>query len=74
MRLAPEVPVSLAKYVPHIFEWKHFDPEEEIVEKQGKKKKTEIKTLVPMFDLRKFPFLINDGDIIGLRVETEEGA
>jgi hypothetical protein len=74
MGLSPEIPVSLAKYVPHIFEWKHFNPEEEIVEKQGKKKKVEVKTLVPNFDLRKFPFLINDGDIIGLRVDTDEGA
>ena len=66
--------VSLAKYVPHIFEWKYYDPKEEIVEKQGKKKKVEIKTPITNFDLRKFPFLLCDGDIIGVRVDSEEGA
>ena len=60
--------------MPHLFEWKWFNPEEEIIEKQGKKKKVEIKTLAAVFDLRKFPFLVTDGDIIGVRVETDPGA
>ena len=71
MGIGPDIPVSLAKYVPHQFEWKYINPLEEIVEKQGKKKKVEIKTLVANFDLRKFPFLMNDGDIIGLREDSE---
>lgn len=25
-------------------------------------------------DLRKFPFMLNDGDIIGIRLDNEEGA
>ena len=25
-------------------------------------------------DLRKFPFMLNDGDIIGMRLDNEEGA
>lgn len=63
--------VSLAKYVPHLFEWKYLDPTEEITETQGKKKKTTIKTPATQFDLRKFPYLLNDGDIIGVRLESE---
>ena len=72
--LGPTERISVAKYVPHLFEWKWFNPEEEIIEKQGKKKKVEIKTLAAVFDLRKFPFLVTDGDIIGVRVETDPGA
>jgi hypothetical protein len=66
--------VSIAKYVPHQFDWKWLNPSEEIIEKQGKKKKTEVKTLAADFDLRKFPFMLNDGDIIGVRIDSEEGA
>lgn len=66
--------MSIAKYVPHQFEWKHIDPTQEITETVGKKKKTTLKTLVTEFDMRKFPFLLSDGDIIGVRVESESGA
>ena len=61
--------VSIAKYVPHNFEWKWFNPEEEIVEK--KKKNKEIKHKSSEYDLRKAPFQLKDGDIIGVRIEKE---
>ena len=63
--------ISLAKYVPHNFEWKWFDPEMECVEKIGKKKKTEVKFKAGDGDLRKMPFLLRDGDIIGVRIESD---
>jgi len=66
--------ISLSKYVPHQFEWRWLNPDEVIIEKQGKKKKTEKSTLASEFDMRKFPFLLTDGDIIGVRIESEEGA
>lgn len=72
--IALDQSVSLAKYVPDHFEWRHLDPAQEITETQGKKKKTVIKTLAAEFDLRKHPFMMSDGDIIGLRVDSEEGA
>lgn len=63
--------VTIAKYVPHQFEWKWLNPDEEIIEKIGKKKKTELKIPGREHDLRKFPFFLNDGDIIGVRVDDE---
>lgn len=72
--VAGDSKVSIAKYVPHAFEWRFMNPEEKIVEKQGKKKKTEVTISAMEFDLRKFPFLLTDGDIIGLRVDNEPGA
>ena len=61
--------VSIAKYVPHNFEWKWMNPEEEIVEK--KKKNKEVKFKAGEADLRKFPFMLKDGDIFGIRLESE---
>ena len=66
--------VSLVKYIPHAFEWKHMNPDEVNIEKKGKKSKTEIKMAASDIDLRKMPFLLKDGDIIGVRVNTEAGA
>ena len=63
--------VSIAKYIPHGFEWKWMNPDEVIVEKKGKKQKTETKTPACDIDVRKFPYLLKDGDIIGLRIENE---
>lgn len=57
--------------MPHNFEWKWFNPDEECTEKIGKKKKKEIKFNASEADLRKMPFLLKDGDIIGLRIENE---
>ena len=45
-----------------------FNKEEVIVEK---KKKKEHKYKAETADLRNFPFLLKDGDIIGVRMETE---
>jgi len=71
LSLLPSEEISVAKYVPHIFEWKWMNPEEDHVEKVGKKKKTEIHFKTKDADLRKMPFLLKDGDIIGIRVESE---
>ena len=48
-----------------------MNPDEVIVEKKGKKQKTETKTPACDIDVRKFPYLLKDGDIIGLRIENE---
>lgn len=61
--------ISLAKYFPHKFEWKHMDKEEEIVEKKKKGKTVKYKALNA--DLKKLPFFLKDGDIIGVRFESE---
>jgi len=55
--------------VPHNFEWKWFNPAEEIVEK--KKKNKEFRYLASEVDIRKPPFSIKDGDIIGVRLDSE---
>ena len=72
--LPKEQEVSIAKYIPHAFEWKWMNPEEVIVEKRGKKAKTEVKFRAAEIDLRKMPFLLKDGDIIGVRADNEPGA
>jgi hypothetical protein len=41
--LADEDKISLAKYVPHNFEWKWMDPNEIITEKKKKNKELQIK-------------------------------
>ncbi|CDW84271.1 ubiquitin carboxyl-terminal hydrolase 40 [Stylonychia lemnae] len=61
--------ISIAKYFPHKFEWKKFDKEEEVVEKKKKGKQVTLKMAVQ--DLRKLPFFMKDGDIIGVRFESE---
>ena len=61
--------VSIAKHIPHNFEWKWMNPDEECVEKRKKNK--EFKFKAGEGDLRKFPFFLKDGDVIGLRVEKE---
>ncbi len=66
--IGPDERISLAKYFNHRFSWKHLDPEEEIVEK---KKKKEVKFKGVNADLRKMPYLLKDGDIIGVRLEAE---
>jgi len=60
---------SIAKYFPHKFEWKHYDHNEEIIEKKKKGKSITLK--LSEQDLRKGPFFMKDGDIIGLRFESE---
>ena len=51
-----------------------MNPSEEFIEKVGKKKKTEVKVAAADYDLRKFPFFLTDGDIIGVRLDDELGA
>ena len=60
--------VSLCKYVPHKFEWEHFDPNRDVSSGKGKKKNLQK---AHQIDLKNFPFLLKDGDIIGVRVESE---
>ena len=52
--------------MPHQFEWKALDPNEEITYKQ--KKKT-IKELAGKLELKKPPILLKDGDHIGVLVD-----
>lgn len=61
--------ISLAKYFPHKFEWMWLNPNEEITEK--KKKGKEVKYLAANADLKKMPFMLKDGDIIGIRFDSE---
>ncbi len=74
MGISKDEKVSIAKYVPHAFEWKWLNPDEVLIEKRGKKSKIEVKTPAGEVDLRKTPYLLKDGDIIGLRIESESGA
>lgn len=48
-----------------------MNPDEECTERIGKKKKKEVKFKAADADLRKMPFLLKDGDIIGVRIESE---
>ena len=67
--LPEEEVITVAKYfIPSAFDWKVFDPTEEIV---TKKKKNTIKSKASEFDLRQFPYMLKDGDIIGVRIEKE---
>jgi hypothetical protein len=61
--------ISIAKYFPHKFEWKWMDKEEEIVE--NKKKGKQVKYKAANADLKKLPFFLKDGDIVGVRFESE---
>lgn len=61
--------ISIAKYFPHKFDWKLMDKDEEIIEK--KKKGKEVKFKAANADLKKVPFFLKDGDIIGVRFESE---
>ena len=67
--ISAEERISIAKYFPHKFEWKWMDKDEEIVEK--KKKGKEVKFKAMNADLKKVPFFLKDGDIIGVRFESE---
>ena len=66
--MRPEDKIAIAKYFPHRFDWKYFDPEEEITEK---KKKKEVKYKGANADLKKMPYILKDGDIISVRFESE---
>ena len=47
--------VSLCKYVPHKFEWEHFDPNRDVSSGKGKKKNLQK---AHQIDLKNFPFLL----------------
>lgn len=89
--------MSIAKYIPHAYDWKYWDPNEDIeVKKKGKannkgkkkgKNKEETKEEVKVeqeekietqkmstYDLRLVPFLLSEGDILGVRDDSEVGA
>ena len=51
--------IKIVKHVPHQFEWKVLDPDEEVSYKQ--KKKT-VKQRAGDMDLKKPPLLMKDGD------------
>ena len=51
--------IKIVKHVPHQFEWKVLDPDEEVTYKQ--KKKT-VKQRAGDMDLKKPPLLMKDGD------------
>ena len=57
--------IKIVKHVPHQFEWKVLDPDEEVSFKQ--KKKT-VKQRAGDMDLKKPPLLMKDGDQIGVLV------
>ena len=60
--------MSICKYVPHKFEWEHFDPNKQVSSGKGKKKTLQKADKI---DLKSFPFLLKDGDILGVRLESE---
>jgi hypothetical protein len=84
--------LSIAKYIPHLYDWKYWDPNEDIEvkkknkgkgkakkgkkntkEEEQKEEQKEMKKLIE-FDLRTTPFVLSEGDILGVRNDSEEGA
>ena len=63
--------IELAKFIVHQFEWKHINGNEKVEQKKGKKGKTVEMINVSNMDLRVNPFFLQDGDIIGVRIESE---
>lgn len=65
---------KLALYIPHQFEWQYLDPEHLVEEKKGKKGKNIVKTKLLEFNLKKFPYTLRDGCVIGVKdLGFEEG-
>lgn len=68
--------VELAKHVPHQFEWKWLDEEEKVETKVAGKKKGKMQNLKKVqragdLDVKVFPVLLKDGDLIGVRIGEE---
>lgn len=63
-------PLKVVKHIPHAFEWKWLNPNEEIVEK--KKNKVNKFLLRDIQDLKLQPILLRDGDHIAYCVVTAE--
>jgi hypothetical protein len=72
-----ELQVELAKHVPHQFEWKWLDEDEKVeIKAGGKKKGGKMQNLKQIhragdLDVKVFPVLLKDGDLIGVRVGEE---
>ena len=60
--------MSLCKYIPHKFQWDYFDSNQQVSTGKGKKKTLQK---AGQIDLKSFPFLLKDGDILGVRLESE---
>lgn len=58
--------MKICKHVPHQFNWKVLDPEEEVTVKVKKKS---TKHRAGDLDLNKPPILLKDGDHIGVLVD-----
>mmetsp|Transcript_2324 Transcript_2324/g.3971 ORF Transcript_2324/g.3971 Transcript_2324/m.3971 type:complete len:136 (+) Transcript_2324:222-629(+) len=63
--------IEVCKFIPHEFEWRHLDANQLVQEKTGKKKKQVQSVKLANLDLRKYPVFLQDGDIIGVRLERE---
>jgi hypothetical protein len=61
-QLGTEVEFKLVKHIPHAFEWKVLNPDEEVTEK--KKNKVHKFMLRDIQDLKMHPILLRDGDHI----------
>ena len=58
--------MKVIKHIPHQFEWKVLDPDEELTIKQKKKS---IKQRAGDIELKKPPILLKDGDHIGVLID-----
>ena len=63
--------IELSKFITYAFEWKHMDGSAQIEQKKGKKGKQRELVKVANVDLRSQPYFLQDGDIIGFRLEKE---
>ena len=61
----------MAKFITYAFEWRHINANEQVEIKKGKKGKQKELVKVANLDLRQVPFFLQDGDIIGYRLENQ---
>ena len=64
--------ITICKFIRHEFEWKLIDPEEKFEETIGKKKKKKMIIKGVDLDLRKYPFFLQDGDMIGVKLNSND--
>lgn len=62
--------IDLCKFITFEFEWRLIDPNQMVEERNGKKKKQLVRA--SNIDLRKYPHFLGDGDIIGVRLGSED--
>jgi len=60
---------KIVKHIPHAFEWRWLDPNEEVVEK--KKNKVHKFLLREIKDLKMQPILLRDGDHLAYSVASD---